>query len=71
MLGYSVSAAPCHLRSKYRIRLNKPLLKIMRRSTENSSHVLVVVVLMISAPMKNSRLSVKYPERKRVTPDSL
>jgi len=60
---YSVSVPPCHLLSKYRIRLNKPLLRIISISTENSSHVLVVVVFIISAPMKNSKLSVKYPER--------
>jgi flagellar assembly factor FliW len=59
MYAYSVSVPPCHLLSKYRMRLKRPLLKIIRISTENSSHVLVVVVLIISAPMKNSKLSVK------------
>jgi flagellar assembly factor FliW len=57
--SYSVSAVPCHLLSKYRIKLKRPRLRIMRISTENSSQVLVVVVLMISAPMKNSKLNVK------------
>ena len=60
---YSVSVPPCHRLSKYRIKLKRPLLRIIRISTENSSLVLVVVVFMISAPMKNSRLSVKYPDR--------
>jgi len=63
MHAYSVSVPPCHLLSKYRIRLKRPRLMIISISTENSSNVRVTVVLIISAPMKNSKLSVKYPER--------
>lgn len=61
--AYSHSAIPCHLRSRWRIKLKRSLLIIMRISTENSSKVRVSVVLMISAPMNSSRLNVKYPER--------
>ena len=68
---YSVSAPPCHLLSKYKIKLNKPRLTITRMRSSNSCVVRVTVVFMISAPIKNSKLRVRYPERNLVTQDGL
>ncbi len=38
---------------------------ITKISSENSSYVLVTTVFRISAPIKNSKLNDKYPEKKR------
>lgn len=42
---------------------------MIRISNRNSSHVLAIAVFIISAPMKNSRLRVRYLANYGITPD--
>ena len=65
---YSVSAVPCHLLSKYRIKLKSPLLAMIRKRS-SISEVPTTTVLIISAPIKISKPKVKYPDKYLVDKD--